>query len=128
MINLAYEEFARQNGYSYTCMQLMHLIYNNPGCTQKMLNERTRLPKQTINAVISNLYKGGMIELRENPTDRRSKSIFYCEKEKEMICVLFEKTKEAVYRSMDGLTAEERLILIRAMEKFAEKMRENFQK
>lgn len=126
-ISMAYEEFAKQTGYSYTSIQIMHLIYNNPGCTQKMLNERTLFPKQTINAVITNLYNSGVVELREDPEDRRIKDIYYSELGARTADSIFARAQAIVSRAMAGLGMEERFALIEAMEKFSNLMKDEIQ-
>ena len=126
-ISMAYEEFAKQTGYSYTSIQIMHLIYNNPGCTQKMLNERTLFPKQTINAVITNLYNNGVVELREDPEDRRTKDIYYSTEGEKTAEGIFDRAQEIVRRSMAGLRMEELSALIETMEKFSNLMKDEIQ-
>ena len=124
-ISTAYEEFSRQNGCTSTCMQIMYLIYNHPGCTQKMLNESSLYPKQTINAVITQLYKDNVVELRENPDDRRSKAIHYSEEGKRRADEFFLKAQRIAYDAMQELTENERNELVEITEKFARLMMNN---
>ncbi|MDD7409516.1 MAG: MarR family winged helix-turn-helix transcriptional regulator [Anaerovoracaceae bacterium] len=127
-ISMAYEEYARQKGYSFTSMQIMQIIYNNPGCTQKRLNELTLLPKQTINAVVSNLYSNGMISMRENPLDRRCKAIYYSEEGEKTAELFFSGAEDIVETCMNELNDDERDFLIRIMEKLARLMNEEVRK
>ena len=122
-INMAYEDFAKQNGMTYNCIQVMHLIYNNPGCTQKTLNEWTMLPKQTINSLVTNMYSDSLVELRQTPEDRRCKAIYYSEKGQEAADDIFSSLRDLVRQAMQGLDDSERTVLIDVMEKFAELMK-----
>ena len=74
-LNVIYEDYARSVNVPYTALQILTLITQQDGCTQKDICKKTFLPRQTVNTVITGFYKNGWVTLRELPEDRRVKSI-----------------------------------------------------
>lgn len=75
-LNIVMEEYAKQMGLSYTSLNILSFIYSSEEpCTQKMICEHVCLPKQTVNSIITNFYRAGLVELRELPKDRRNKAV-----------------------------------------------------
>lgn len=71
-ISIIYEDYARKSGISYNSLYILNAIQQIKDCTQKQICEKTLLPKQTVNNVITAFYKSGYIELREFPENRRN--------------------------------------------------------
>ncbi len=64
-LSIIYEDYARKVGVSYNSLYILNAIQENENCTQKQICEKTLLPKQTVNNVITSFYKKGYIELIE---------------------------------------------------------------
>lgn len=71
-LNRIYEDYARTVDIPYTSLYILSMITQTENCTQKIICERTLLPKQTVNTVITGFYKNSLVELRELPEDRRT--------------------------------------------------------
>lgn len=75
-IDKLYEQYANAVGLSYTGLEVLEAIYENPeNCTQKLICEETFLPKQSVNLVIKALREKGYVEMKEQDEDRRNKVI-----------------------------------------------------
>ena len=66
-LSMIYEDYARKAGISYNSLYILYAIEQTQSCTQKFICEKTLLPKQTVNNVITTFYKNGYIELMELP-------------------------------------------------------------
>lgn len=64
-ISVIYEDYARKSGISYNSLYILNAILYTENCTQKQICEKTLLPKQTVNNVITVFFKSGYIELRK---------------------------------------------------------------
>lgn len=112
-INTVYEEYARQVGLSYTTLYILAHIESDENCTQSTICERTYIPRQTVNSVITNLYKEGYVILKEVPEDRRTKTICFTDKGKEYAENILKRLHDAEYGAMESLSKEDQEQLIR---------------
>ena len=108
-----YEDYARKCGISYNSLYILSAIQQTENCTQKFICEKTLLPKQTVNNVISAFYKSGYIELLELPENRRIKTIHLTEKGMEYADTLIPHIHQADQRAMQTLTEEQQDTLLR---------------
>ncbi len=112
-LSVIYEDYARKSGISYNSLYILNAIQQNENCTQKLICEKTLLPKQTVNNVISAFYKSGYIELLELPENRRIKTIHLTEKGTEYADTLIPHIHQADQRAMQTLTDEQQDMLLR---------------
>ena len=56
-----YSEWSKKHNISYNEMLVLYTIRENGYCTQKQICENYLLPKQTINHVIVNMLKNGLL-------------------------------------------------------------------
>ena len=112
-LSVIYEDYARKSGISYNSLYILNAIQQNENCTQKLICEKTLLPKQTVNNVISAFYKSGYIELLELPENRRIKTIHLTEKGTEYADTLIPHIHQADQRAMQTLTEEQQDTLLR---------------
>ena len=103
-LSVIYEDYARKSGISYNSLYILNAIQQNENCTQKLICEKTLLPKQTVNNVISAFYKSGYIELPEN---RRIKTIQLTKKGTEYADTLISHIHQADQSAMQTLTEEQ---------------------
>ena len=118
-INRIYEDYARSLGLTYTSLYILHLVSLMDNCTQKHICEMMYLPKQTVNSVVTLLYKQGMVQMVELPEDRRHKAIRLTDKGKEYTSQILPKIDMAETRSIEQFNAEERKQLLSLMERYA---------
>ena len=114
-INGIYDDYARSVNIPYTNLYILSMISKNDECTQKIICERTFLPKQTVNAIITGFYKKGLVELRELPSDRRNKTIHLTNEGKEYIKEIISHIQDAEYAAMKSLSEEQRKVLIESL-------------
>jgi len=115
VINMVYEDYARTLDISYTSLQILTMIMFTEECTQKVICEKTFLPKQTVNAVITGFYKKGIVELRELPSDRRNKTIHLTKEGTAYAEQIVPKIRKAEYAAFEKLTSEQRENLLEAI-------------
>lgn len=123
-MNRTYEAYAKKYNFSYTTMQIINLINEVEDCTQKKICELTFLPKQTVNSIITALYKEELIDLIVNPTNRRLKTIIFTNKGQELVQEALPKVREAELSAMESLTEEERNTMLKGMALFCRHLNE----
>lgn len=111
-MNSVYEEYARSVNTSYTTLYILTLITQMEECTQKAICEETFLPKQTVNNVVTAFYRQGLVELRELPADRRTKTIHLTKAGREYADQIIPPIHRAEREAMAGLTEAQRAALI----------------
>ena len=114
-ISIIYEDYARKSGISYNSLYILNAIQQIKDCTQKQICEKTLLPKQTVNNVITAFYKNGYIELREFPENRRIKTIHLTEKGEKYAGELIPHIHQADKVAMNALTEEQQDTLLSLM-------------
>ena len=105
-LNMIYEDYARSIDVPYTTLYILSLITRIDGCTQKTICEKTFLPRQTVNTIITGFYKKNWIILRELPEDRRTKTIHLTETGKEYAGKIIPQIWKAELEAMEKLTEE----------------------
>ncbi len=105
--NYAIEYYAKQEKMSHSAFKVLGAIYFIENCTQKDIQERISIPKQTINAAITYFFKKGFVKLTESPKDRRIKTINFTEKGKEYTDNVFSKLINCEYKIIEKIGKEE---------------------
>lgn len=118
-LSIIYEDYARKAGVSYNSLYILSAISQSESCTQKQICEKTLLPKQTVNNVITSFYKSGYIDLCELPENRRIKVIHLTDKGREYANTLIPQIHEANILAMNTLSDNEQDTLIRLIDKYA---------
>jgi len=73
---VSYEEWAKEYGISYNCLLVLYSLWEDrENCTQKEICRQWVLPKQTVNTILKDLQKKGMIDFKVMEKDHRNKSI-----------------------------------------------------
>lgn len=122
-ISIIYEDYARKSGISYNSLYILNAIQQIKDCTQKQICEKTLLPKQTVNNVITAFYKSGYIELREFPENRRIKTIHLTEKGENYADKLIPHIHEADKVAMNSLTEKQQDTLLSLMNTYVSAFR-----
>lgn len=122
-ISIIYEDYARKSGISYNSLYILNAIQQIKGCTQKQICEKTLLPKQTVNNVVTAFYKRGYIELREFPENRRIKTIHLTEKGEQYAAELIPHIHHADKVAMETLTEEQQDTLLSLMDTYVSAFR-----
>lgn len=122
-ISIIYEDYARKSGISYNSLYILNAIQQIENCTQKQICEKTLLPKQTVNNVVTAFYKNGYIELREFPENRRIKTIHLTEKGEQYADKLIPHIHQADKVAMESLTEEQQDTLLSLMDTYVSAFR-----
>ena len=117
-ISTIYEDYARKCGISYNSLYILNAIRSSEDCTQKLICEKTLLPKQTVNNVISAFLKSGYIELREKPENRRIKTIHLTPQGAQYADTLIPHIHAADCTAMSALSEEEQDTLLKLMDTY----------
>jgi DNA-binding MarR family transcriptional regulator len=123
-LHKVYEDYARSVNIPYTTLYILTLITQMDECTQKTICERTFLPKQTINNIITAFYKQGIVELKEVPTDRRNKTIHLTREGQKFSDGVIPPIQKAEYEALEKLTPKQRQSLIESMRIYCEMFRQ----
>lgn len=115
-ISIIYEDYARKSGISYNSLYILNAILCTENCTQKQICDKTLLPKQTVNNVITSFFKNGYIELREFPENRRIKTIHLTEKGMQYANNLIPHIHQADCKAMEALSEEQQDTLLKLMD------------
>ena len=117
-ISIIYEDYARKLGISYNSLYILNAIQQIEDCTQKQICEKTLLPKQTVNNVVTAFYKNGYVELQEYPENRRIKTIHLTEKGEQYADKLIPHIHQADKVAMESLTEEQQDTLLSLMDTY----------
>lgn len=80
-ISVIYEDYARKSGISYNSLYILNAILYTENCTQKQICEKTLLPKQTVNKVITVFLKADILNSgRYQAYPGRWKRVLECER------------------------------------------------
>jgi DNA-binding MarR family transcriptional regulator len=128
-ISNLYEDFAKTVGVPYFSMYVLYFIYQEGDtCTQKIICEKTLLPKQTVNAIITSFLKKKILELSETKEDRRVKYIRLTKSGKKYVDKFIPKIIDAELDAMEKMTSEQRASFVEATRLYGEHLRECLQK
>lgn len=117
-ISIIYEDYARKLGISYNSLYILNAIQQIEDCTQKQICEKTLLPKQTVNNVVTAFYKNGYVELQKFPENRRIKTIHLTEKGEQYADKLIPHIHQADKVAMESLTEEQQDTLLSLMDTY----------
>ncbi|MEG0416028.1 MAG: MarR family winged helix-turn-helix transcriptional regulator [Erysipelothrix sp.] len=117
-IDQAYSDYARNVNFTYTELQIINLINDIPGCTQKMICDASLLPKQTVNNILKKLIENKIVNL-DNST-HKNKTISFTEIGQAYANKLLTPIREAEVKAMSSLSSEERDTLEKLLTKYTE--------
>lgn len=100
---------------------VLALISANPGLSQSALARAVGIERSTMVAVIDALQGRNLVERRPSPVDRRSYALMLSEGGRELLAVLKPLVVEHEDRIGEGLSADEKEILLRLLKKLADK-------
>lgn len=120
---MIYDYYARSVGISYTTLFVLNLISQYEVCTQKVICERSMLPKQTVNNVIKKLSEQGYLELGEMPNNSKSKRILFTEKGKKYVEPMIQHIHNAENTAMEQLSDSQQDELLYIMELYEQAFR-----
>ena len=119
-----YHIYAKQRGISDTALWLLYsLCERKTEYTQKEFCEVWHYPPQTVNSILKNLQRQGLLELEPSPDNRKNKWIVVTEKGEELVKNAIEPLIAGEERAFQALTENERKTLLALTEKYVELLR-----
>lgn len=125
LLNKFYEEYAKSIGFTFSSLNVLCIISNVEQCTQKIICERTYLPKQTVNNIITSFYKQELIYMVEFPEDRRTKTIHLTDKGLEVARKVLPVISDTEEYAMDQFSEEEAEMLLKLLQRYVENCKKN---
>ena len=98
-IRQQYSSWAKEQGTTYNVITTIRTVLEEQGhCTQKLICDRQRLPKQTVNTILKDFEDKGFVTFTESTEDKRNKLITLTESgltyAKETSAALYQKDFE----------------------------------
>ena len=121
-----YSEYAKSVGLTFAGLIILFILWEEGKCTQSHIVKKTIFPKQTVNAIIKSFINEGIIVLSEEPsTDRRNKVITLTAEGKKFSDRVMTKIEDAQCKSLDFLGNEKAQLLIDALDKYKDNLKNN---
>ena len=118
-----YSEYAASVGLTFAAFKVLGIIVKKKTCTQKDIIQLTYLPKQTVNAIINNFTKQGIVEEPfEDENDKRNKLIKFSKKGEKYAEQIVGKIRSATFRALDNIGEEKRNALIESITMFRQNL------
>ena len=119
-----YEEYARKHGLTYMSLYILETVYEQGGCTQKLISEITLYPKQTVNMVIRSFLEKGWVTLKSDNSDRRSKRVWLTQDGEGFARQVIEPYWSAASDAFGALEDDARGIMVQALHTFSRSLTE----
>lgn len=93
--NYVYEEWAKAHGMSVNSLLVLSAIHEGgKDCTQRKISQRWMIPKQTINMILKEFERKGMVELLPMQKDKRNKLIQFTQAGNEYADAIISKLRK----------------------------------
>lgn len=105
--NYVYEEWAKAHGMSINSLLVLSAIHEGgKDCTQKKISQRWMIPKQTINMILKELERKGLVELIPMQEDKRNKLIQFTQAGDEYADAIISRLREVELYVIEELGLE----------------------
>lgn len=121
LLRRAFDERARDLGMTRPQWQVLSLLSRHQGINQGGLADLLEVEPITLCRMIDRLQEAGLVERRRDPADRRAWRLFLSDKAYALLDELRPVADEMLEATLEGLTEEERGILVGALDR----MRQN---
>lgn len=93
--NYVYDDWAKAHGVSVNSLLVLSAVHEGmEACTQKKISQRWRIPKQTVNSVLKDFERKGLVELLPMKEDERNKLIRFTAKGKKYADAIISKLRK----------------------------------
>ncbi len=94
--NYVYEEWAKAYGMSVNSLLVLSAIHEGGNeCTQRKISQRWMIPKQTVNMILKEFERKGLVELLPMKEDKRNKLIKFTQAGNEYAGTIISKLRKA---------------------------------
>lgn len=119
--NYVYEEWAKSHGMSVNSLLVLSAIHEGGNdCTQRKISQRWMIPKQTINMILKEFERKGLVELLPMQEDKRNKLIQFTPAGDEYADGIISKLRKAELYVIEEMGIERMKLLNDNMALFAE--------
>lgn len=109
----AFNGHARALGITGLQWRLMAHLSRNQGIHQSGLADLLEVEPITLSRMVDRLAEAGMVERHPDPMDRRTNRLFLTDRADPVIADLRASGEVVIAQAMDGISAEEQLVLAR---------------
>ena len=103
--------------------KILDYLLSHDGCEQKVLGEAFHLEAATVTGILRRMDEAGLIEKHVKEGNRKSQYVFLTEKGRKMAAETVRPImKSCEERALDGITEEEKAILLKGLQKIYENM------
>lgn len=114
-----YGEWAKQRGMSYNMFMVLYALDMANPCTQKQISENWMIPKQTVNTIVKDLERRGLLRF-EMGQDQKEKQVCFTEEGQAFAKELLEEMYQMEDRVMERMGPEACEMLLKSERAFAE--------
>ena len=119
--NYVYEEWAKAHGMSVNSLLLLSAIHEGgKDCTQRKISQRWMIPKQTINMILKEFARKGLVELFPMQKDKRNKLIRFTQAGDEYADAIISRLRKVELYAIEEMGMERMKQLNDNMALFAE--------
>lgn len=103
--------------------KILDYLFSHDGCEQKALGEAFHLEAATVTGILRRMDEARLIEKHVKEGNRKSQYVFLTEKGRKMAAETVRPImKSCEERALDGITEEEKAILLKGLQKIYENM------
>lgn len=102
----AYSAWSKKHGISYNEMLVLYTIRDNGFCTQKQICDSYLLPRQTMNNVISDMRKRGLLTISPDKCAGREKAFMLTKEGKSYAAPLLDSLSKAEIQAIELIGLE----------------------
>lgn len=105
--NYVYGEWAKAHGLSINSLFVLSAIHEGgESCTQKKISQRWMIPKQTVNMILKDFQKKGLVELLPLQKDKRNKQICFTQAGADYANTIITKLRKAELYAVEKVGAK----------------------
>ena len=103
--------------------KILDYLLSHDGCEQKSLGEAFHLEAATVTGILRRMDEAGLIKKRVKEGNRKSQYVFLTEKGRKMAAETVRPImKSCEEQALEGITEEEKAILLKGLQKIYENM------
>lgn len=103
--------------------KILDYLLSHDGCEQKLLGEAFHLEAATVTGILRRMEEAGLVEKRVRDGNRKSQYVFLTEKGREVAAETVRPIlRNCEKQALDGITEEEKAILLKGLQKIYENM------
>ena len=111
-VSTLYVKWSNKHNINHFTMKILYILITEGSVTQKKIGEDNKLPKQTVNNIVTALKKDGYVTLVSCEKDKREKLIVLTESGREYVANLLESLFQIEEKTIEKMGTQNVLKLI----------------